>query len=129
MDLTETSDWNDAEACTVHLREKGVPVDDVKCFNQFTNLKSFTERCNYDWEVKLLQARQKVIKHFEQAKSFESYIEQLKIALIFFAFPYHNAHVERFFSLWCKASGQRKGTTCFSLFPLQKPQKQQKQHR
>ncbi|CAM4573944.1 unnamed protein product [Leuciscus chuanchicus] len=48
MDLSETPDWNDIEACIKHLEEKGVPIDDAKCFDQVTNLKKFTERCNSD---------------------------------------------------------------------------------
>ncbi len=48
MDMSEPPDWNDVEACIKYLREKGVPIDDVKCFNQVTNLKKFIERCNSD---------------------------------------------------------------------------------
>ncbi|KAJ8378114.1 hypothetical protein AAFF_G00248280 [Aldrovandia affinis] len=37
MDLSETPDWNDVEACIKHLGGKGVPIDDAKCFNQAIN--------------------------------------------------------------------------------------------
>ncbi len=33
MDMSEPPDWNDVEACLKHLREKGAPIDDVKCFD------------------------------------------------------------------------------------------------
>ncbi|KAL0159203.1 hypothetical protein M9458_042928, partial [Cirrhinus mrigala] len=52
MDLSETPDWNDVETCIKYLREKGVQIDDVKCFDQFTNLKKFAKRSNSDGEFK-----------------------------------------------------------------------------
>ncbi|KAK1881409.1 Virion host shutoff protein [Dissostichus eleginoides] len=55
MDLSEPPEWNDVEACIKFLGEKGVVIDDVKCFDQVTNLKRFTERCNCDEEFSGLQ--------------------------------------------------------------------------
>ncbi|KAK1879484.1 Catalase isozyme 1 [Dissostichus eleginoides] len=46
MDLSEPPEWNDVEACIKFLGEKGVVIDDVKCFDQVTNLKRFTERAS-----------------------------------------------------------------------------------
>ncbi|CAB1459451.1 unnamed protein product [Pleuronectes platessa] len=34
MDLSEIPDWNDVEGCIRHLAEKGVAIDDAKCFDQ-----------------------------------------------------------------------------------------------
>lgn len=99
MDLSETPDWNDIEACIKHLGEKGVPIDDAKCFDQVTNLKKFTERCNSDGEFSNLQAHKKWTKYFERSKSIDFHSELLKIAQFFFAIPSHNANVERVFSL------------------------------
>ncbi|KAJ8415273.1 hypothetical protein AAFF_G00422530 [Aldrovandia affinis] len=96
MDLSETPDWNDVEACIKHLGEKGVPIDDAKCFDQVTNLKKFTERCNSDGEFNGLQAHQKWTKYFEKAKSIACYSELLMIAQFFFSVPSHNANVEGF---------------------------------
>ncbi|RXN24600.1 ac transposable element-derived 4 [Labeo rohita] len=53
MDLSEPPDWNEIEACIKYLREKGVPVDDAKCFDQVTNLKKFTESCNSDGDFEI----------------------------------------------------------------------------
>ncbi len=47
------------EACIKYLREKGVPIDDAKCFDQVANLKKFIERCNSDEEFISLQVHQK----------------------------------------------------------------------
>ncbi|KAL7841698.1 hypothetical protein SRHO_G00253890 [Serrasalmus rhombeus] len=70
MDLSEIPDWNDVEACIKNLAEKGVEVDDAKCFDQVTNLKKFIEKN-----------------------------ELLKMVQFFFAIPPHNANVESIFSL------------------------------
>ncbi|KAK1875364.1 Nonribosomal peptide synthetase ecdA [Dissostichus eleginoides] len=99
MDLSEPPEWNDVEACIKFLGEKGVVIDDVKCFDQVTNLKRFTERCNRDEEFSGLQVHQKWTKYFEKAKSIACYSELLKIAQFVFALSSHNANVERVFSL------------------------------
>ena len=91
MDLSKIPDWNDVEGCIRHLAEKGVAIDDAKCFDHVTNLKRFIERSNSDEEFSELQAHQRWTKSF--------YSELLKIAQFFFAIPAHNANVERIFSL------------------------------
>ncbi|CAB4063806.1 unnamed protein product [Lepeophtheirus salmonis] len=48
MDLSEIPDWNYVERCIRHLVEKGVEIDDAKCFDQVTNLKKLIERSNID---------------------------------------------------------------------------------
>ncbi|KAJ4938877.1 hypothetical protein JOQ06_028343 [Pogonophryne albipinna] len=110
MDLSEPPEWNDVEACIKFLGEKGVVIDDVKCFDQVTNLKRFTERCNRDEEFSGLQVHQKWTKYFEKAKSIACYSELLKIAQFVFALSSHNANVERVFSLmqsqWTKERNQ-----------------------
>lgn len=98
MDLSKTPDWNDIEACIKYLGEKGVLIDDAKCFDQLTNLKKFTERCNSDGDFSDLQAHKKWTKYFERSKSTEFYSELLKIAQFLFAIPSHNANVESFFT-------------------------------
>lgn len=59
-------DWNDVEASIKYLGEKGVPIDDVKCFYQVANLKKFTESCNSDEELIGQQAHQMWTKYFGQ---------------------------------------------------------------
>lgn len=109
MDISEPPDWNDVEACIKYLREKGVPIDDVKCFDQVTNLKKIIERYNSD-EFIGLQVHQKWTKYFEKAKSIACYSELLKISQFVFALLSHNANVERVFSLmqsqWTKERNQ-----------------------
>ena len=82
MDMSEPPDWDDVEVCIKYLREKGVPIDDVKCFDQVANLKRFVERCNNDEEFIGLQVHQKWTKYFEKAKSIECYSELLKILIM-----------------------------------------------
>ena len=41
ISLNRTPDWNEVESCVKYLIDKqGVPIDDVKCFDQFINLKN-----------------------------------------------------------------------------------------
>uniref|UniRef100_A0AAR2KN72 HAT C-terminal dimerisation domain-containing protein n=1 Tax=Pygocentrus nattereri TaxID=42514 RepID=A0AAR2KN72_PYGNA len=99
MDMSEPLKWNDVEVCIKYLGEKGVPIDDVKCFDQVANLKKFIESCSDDDAFMGLQVHQKWTKYFEKAKSIGCYSELLKIAQFAFALPPHNANVERIFSL------------------------------
>lgn len=99
IDLTEPPNWSDVEACIKYLREEGVPVDDVKCFDQVTNLRKFTEKCNHDEEFSGLHVHRKWTEYFEKAKSTACYSELLKIAQFVFALPSHNANIEKIFSL------------------------------
>ncbi len=112
MDMSGPPDWNDVEACIKYLREKGVPIDDAKCFDQVANLKKFIERCNSDEEFISLQVHQKWEgqRYFEKAKSIACYSELLNISQFVFALPSHNANVERVFSLM-QSHGQRRGTS------------------
>lgn len=57
MDLSEPPKWNDVEACIKYLGEKGWQL--MKCFDQVTNLRKFTETCNLDDEFSGLQVHQK----------------------------------------------------------------------
>uniref|UniRef100_A0A0F8AZA3 HAT C-terminal dimerisation domain-containing protein n=3 Tax=Larimichthys crocea TaxID=215358 RepID=A0A0F8AZA3_LARCR len=110
MDMSEPPTWDDVEACIKYLGEKGVPIDDVKCFDEVVNLKRFVESRGDDNEFMGLQVHQKWAKYFEKAKSIAAYSELLKIAQFVFALPAHNANVERVFSLmqsqWTKERNQ-----------------------
>ncbi|CAM2106241.1 unnamed protein product [Caretta caretta] len=92
--LSEAPNWSDVEPCIKYLINKGVQIDDVKCFDQVSNLKKFTESCNSDEEFSNLLAHQKWTKYFEKSKNTEYHSELLKIAQFFFAIPSHNANVE-----------------------------------
>ncbi|CAM2105855.1 unnamed protein product [Caretta caretta] len=100
LTLSETPNWSDVECCIKYLIDKGVQIDDAKCFYQVSNLKKFTESCNSNEEFSnYLLAHQKWTKYFEKSKNIECHSELLKIAQFFFAIPSHNANVERIFSL------------------------------
>ena len=121
MDLSEMPHWNDVEGCIRHLAEKGVEIDDVKCFDQVTNLKKFIEKSNSDGDFSDLQAHQRWTKFFERSKSDDFHSELLKMAQFIFAIPANNANVERMFSLmqaqWtkernCLSVDSLKGIMC-----------------
>ena len=99
MALGKTPEWKEVESCVKFLLDKGVQIDDVKCFDQFSNLKKFTESLNGDQEFHSLLAHQKWTKYISQSKCVECHSELLNIAQFFFAIPSHNANVERVFSL------------------------------
>ncbi|CAM2108112.1 unnamed protein product [Caretta caretta] len=79
--LSETLNYSDVEPCIKYLINKRVQMDDVKCFDQVSNLKKFTESCNSDDEFSnYLLAHQKWAKYFEKSKNIECHSELLKIA-------------------------------------------------
>ena len=110
MDMSEAPKWDDVEACIKYLEEKGVAIDDVKCFDQVSNLKKFVESCSEDEAFMGLQVHQRWVKYFEKAKSIGCYSELLRMAQFVFALSPHNANVERVFSLmqsqWTKERNQ-----------------------
>uniref|UniRef100_A0AAR2JRD4 DUF4371 domain-containing protein n=1 Tax=Pygocentrus nattereri TaxID=42514 RepID=A0AAR2JRD4_PYGNA len=81
VDLSEITDWNDVEACIKNLAEKGVEVDDAKCFDQVTNLKKFIEKNGAEFSD--LQAHQRWTKFFERSKSVDFHSELPKMVQFF----------------------------------------------
>ena len=96
MTLDKIPDWNEVESSIQYLISRDVPINDVKCFDQFSNLKCFIKN---NKELDKLMAHQKWTKYFENAKNIECYSELLKVAQFFFAVSPHNANLERIFSL------------------------------
>lgn len=80
MDLSEIPKWNNVEGCIRHLAGNGVEIDDSKCFDQVTNLKTFIERSNSDAGFRDLQAHLRWKKFFERSKSVDFHSEPLKLA-------------------------------------------------
>ena len=78
MDPSEISDWNDVEGCIRHLAEKGVEIDEAKCFDQVTNLKKLIERSNSDEDFSDLQAHQRWTKFLEKSQSVDFHSEMLQ---------------------------------------------------
>jgi hypothetical protein len=76
-----------------------VTVDDVKCFGQFSNLKTFVESAKNDEDFKSMSVSDKWVKYFQKSCNADCHSELLKISEVFFCIPGHNANVERIFFL------------------------------
>ena len=86
------------EPCVIYLRDKGVGLGDLKCFDQVCNLRQFVERNKSDEDFnKLPPHKKKWTRYFETPKNIECHSELLRIAQFYLAS--HNANVERIFSL------------------------------
>jgi hypothetical protein len=91
--------WSDVELSLKFLINKGVSIDDVKCFDQFISLKKFLEGCKDNEGFCNLLAHEKWVKYFQDSKNVDCHSELLRIAQFFFAILSYNANVERIFSL------------------------------
>ena len=67
MTFIKPSNQNDVELCIQFLINNGVPTDDVKCFDQHSQLKKCMEICLNDEESTTLIALQKWIRYFENS--------------------------------------------------------------
>jgi hypothetical protein len=76
-----------------------VIVDDVKCFDQFCNLKTFVECAQNDEDFKSASVSYKWVKYFQKSCNADCHPKLLKIEEFFFCIPSHNGNVERIFSL------------------------------
>lgn len=121
--LSEIPNWIDVEPCVKYLIDKGVEVDDVKCFDQVCNLKKFVENYKSDEEFNKLPAHKKWTKYFEKSKNIECHAELLRIAQFFFAVASHNANVELVFSLmqsqWTKERNRLSVDTIKGILDVQ----------
>ncbi|XP_070622768.1 uncharacterized protein [Erythrolamprus reginae] len=97
MALSETPSWSDVEACVTYLRVKGLEIDSMECFTQFSNLKKFVEGSRDDEEFQHLLSHEKWTKYFLNAKTVECSSELLKIVQFFFAIPSHSLNTEHYF--------------------------------
>jgi hypothetical protein len=69
MALNDVPEWSSVELSVKFQINKGVSVDDVKCFDQFINLKKFLEGCSDNKEFCNLLAHQKWVKYFQNSKN------------------------------------------------------------
>lgn len=99
MNIDRDITFDDIEPCIEFLRNQNVEMDDVKCFDQLTNLREFIADHKNDDDYKENLAHEKWVKFFSMCTSIEQYSELEIIAQYFFAIPAHNANVERIFSL------------------------------
>ena len=123
MALVEIPIWGDVEKCLLYLVDKGVEINDTKCFDQLINLKGFVEINKDDETFQDLLIHQKWTKYFTQSKSIDCHSELLKIAQFFFAIQSHNANVERVFSLmqsqWTKERNRLSVQTMKGIIMVQ----------
>jgi hypothetical protein len=82
----------------------GVPIDEVKCFDQLSHLKLFTESRFNDGIVHWFISRPENLKTQEMVSATQ---KLLKISQFFFAIPPPNVNVQQVSHL-CKPSGQRR---------------------
>jgi hypothetical protein len=74
-------------------------VDDVNCFDQFCNLKTFVESAQNDENFKSASVSDKRVKYFQNCCNADCHSELLKTEAFFFCIPGHNANVEIIFYL------------------------------
>jgi hypothetical protein len=79
MALNDIPQWSSVEPSLKVLINKGVSIDDVKCFDQFINLKKFLEGCRDNKDFCNLVAHQKWVNYFQNSKNVDCHSELLKI--------------------------------------------------
>ena len=95
MNLNEIPSWSDVEPCLKYLIDKGVDVDDAKCFDQICNLKQFVESYLQDEECIKLPTHKKWSNYFDKSKDITCHSETLRIVQFFFPVTSHNANLKR----------------------------------
>jgi len=93
MTLSEPSITNNAEPSNQFKVSNGVPIEEVKCSDQLSHLKIFTESCFNNEEFTSLLAYKK-IKKIKKTQKMVSATQKLLKMPQFFAFPLHNANVQ-----------------------------------
>jgi hypothetical protein len=67
MRLSDPPNWNDIETFVHFLLNNGFPVDDIKCFEEVSDMKKFTASCLNDEVFTTLVIQQKWTKYFENS--------------------------------------------------------------
>jgi hypothetical protein len=68
MRLSDSSTWNDIEHFVQFLLNNGMPVGDIKCFEEVNDVKKFMASCLNDEEFTTLVIQQKWTKYFENSE-------------------------------------------------------------
>jgi hypothetical protein len=97
--LSQTLSFGDVQSAIKYLRDRDLIVYDVKCFDQFCNLKTFAESAQNDEDFKSALVGDKGFKYLQNSHNADCHSEFLKTAEFFFCIPGHNDNVERIFSL------------------------------
>jgi hypothetical protein len=90
MTLSKPSITNNAELSSQFKVSNGVPIEEVKCSDQLSHLKIFTESCFNNEEFTSLLAYQKI----QITQKMVSATPKLLKMSQFFAFPLYNANVQ-----------------------------------
>ena len=90
--------YEDLIPCIEFLYKRGVIIDDVKLYDQFSNLISFlkSEKIKFVEDYRLHEQWR---VFFKSCPSIDCFSELLKICEFYFCISAHNANVERVFSL------------------------------
>lgn len=99
MSLTKVPEWNEIINTILHLKEREIQIDDVKCLNQFVNLKKFLELEEILLNQESISINDKCMRYFNSINNLEKCSEFILMCQYMFAIPAHNATVERIFSL------------------------------
>lgn len=126
MSLQNIPNWDDLEESLIFLKNKNDTVNENKLFDQFCNLKDFVEAKITNDEFKNVLAHEKWCEYFKTLNNIDQHSEFYIIATYFFSIPFHNANVERVFSLiesqWTDERNRLKVETVqFYKFILENP--------
>jgi len=100
MSLTNIPEWQQVANAIIFINSKiGSYIDDVKCFDQYCNLKLYIEKNVHSNDFEKISPNLKWITYFKQSNNLEFYSEILKICQYYFSIPGHNGNVERLFSM------------------------------
>jgi len=100
MSLTNVPEWQQVANAIIFINSKtGSYIDDVKCFDQYCNLKLYIEKNIHSNDFEKMSPNLKWITYFKQSNNLEFYSEILKICQYYFSIPGHNGNVERLFSM------------------------------
>jgi hypothetical protein len=97
MNLNVALSFSDVQSTIKYLRDRNVVVYDVKCSDQFCNLRLCVKRSEGE-DLKNEAVCDKWIKYFQESYKADCHSELLKTAEFFIYIPCLNASVERIFS-------------------------------
>lgn len=122
MSMDDILKWDDVSKCIEYLLEKGVTINDSKCFDQCHNVNNFITTELHKENFKSLSTDKKWCMYFKHVSGNEFNSEFLKIAQFFFAIPGQNANVERIFSMmeiqWSKERNKMKIPTIRAILTI-----------
>src|ERR1700744_3795565 len=98
MNMTDVPSYTQIESSLEFLMDKGVEIDDVKCFDQLKALKNFIQENKGKDEYKEKLSHERWVMIFKSSVYVEEYSEFETSAQYLFAIPAHNANIARIVS-------------------------------